>query len=359
MTAQPQDLHPTPERAEAVRKYFTKTPAGPSYALALTLGANAIVFALITIWIVVATVRQQQAAQTQVPSPAPQPVVEQKKPAAPEPQARRGKRRRRQTQESQTTTTATETTTTSTAAPPAQAPQQQQALNCASCASLSTGTIAVLSGILAAAAYIRRRRVYVRDWNNAEPKPSDAQIDAWHQADRKWLEQHALLRLHLERVQVMADKGPLMVVGPGPAPQFRRGQDGRIRFSSHEVLIIYLTDYHLAAYKCVIDLHNRGIQTETTQEYHFADVVSVSTQTDNSPLIWYEDGQAQHIPTHQRFAMSVASGEQISVAVAAQSVGGRLDEELVRVEKNIQTLRRYLRDKKGGAQDTSDHGRLI
>ena len=170
MTAQPPEMNAAQARAEAVRKYFTKTPAGPSYFLAIMLGLVAAVFALITLWIVIATVKQR--AQTPLPPPAPQQSVQPQPSPSPAPQpTRRGKRRRRGTEQQPPAQTTTQSATTpSTATQPARTPEPQQALSCASCASVTTASIAVISGLLAAAAYVRRRRAYVRAWNNAEPK---------------------------------------------------------------------------------------------------------------------------------------------------------------------------------------------
>lgn len=353
MTTQRPEMNDTQARAEAVRKYFTRTPRQPTYLPAILLGLNAVGFALITLWIIIASLRQ--SPPTPPPQPAPQQMVQQQPSPPPEPQPRRhGKRGRSQAEQQPTTqTTTTQTTTTQTASvQPAQIQKQPQATGCAGCASTVTGAIAVISALLAAWFYSLRKKDFLRAWHNAEPKPSDDQIDEWRKADIKRLEKrYALEKLGLLSDQIEAPE-PLTVVGSGPSPQFRRGKDGRIRFSSHEVLITYLTDYHLAAFKCVIDLHDGGIQTETTQEYHYDDVVSVSTQTNNAPLIGYEEGQPKQIPTYQRFAISVASGEQISVAVAAEALGSESDPELQRAKKVIQIIRTKLRGRKGGSFDT-------
>ncbi len=353
MTTQPQEMTATQARAEAVRKYFTKTPSRPSYFLSVMLGMNAVLFALITLWIAYSSYKQ--AAQTPPPPPPAQETVQQQPPPAPEPQqtTRSGKRRRRQTTQqpaTQSTESATtQMTTTSTTAVQTAPVQRPPETGCASCASLVTGAIAVISALLSAWWYTVRRNTYIRAWHHAEPKPTDAQIDAWHTADVEGLKKgYALKRLNLLDDQSKAGSGPLTVVGSGPSPHVRRGQNGGMRFSQHEVLVIYLTDYHLAAFKCVIDLHDGRTQTETTQEYHYNDVVSVSTQTNNSPLVWYEEGQAQSIPSHQRFAISVASGEQISVAVAAEALDVQSDRELT---ETIKTIRTQLRRKKGGSLD--------
>ena len=228
---------------------------------------------------------------------------------------------------------------------------------CLTCVSVMSLISAFLFAGFSTFSYRNTKQTYARNYHLAEPKPSDAQVDAWHDADKTWLKTYALRRLDLLPDQVQADnrKGPLIVDGAGPSAQLRTGRDGKVRFSSHEILIIYLTPYHLAAFKCVIDLHDGSVKTETTQEYHYDDVVSVSTYTDNTALNLYLEGQLRQAPTHERFAISVASGEQISVAIGfAGSL--ELDRnstfEDTGAAAAIRVIRARLREKKG-AQSTA------
>jgi hypothetical protein len=288
---EPLDIESTRARAESVRKYFTKTPNLPVYATAKSLATVAILCALPVLVMVGYSLREHDGWNS-----------------------------------------------------------------CFSCLS-GIFIFATLSFALPSAiSYTRTKQTYARDYHLAEPKPSDAQIDAWHAEDLERLKPHALSKLDLIEEQVHADnpKGPLVVVGSGPSPQVRIGRDGKVRFSSHEILIMYLTPYHLAAFKCVIDLHDGAIRTETTQEYHYDDVVSVSTQTDNSALTWYSEGQLRQSATHERFAVSVASGEQISVAVgftASMDVDRNSKFDFSGAADAIRVIRARLREKKGGSTD--------
>lgn len=112
----------------------------------------------------------------------------------------------------------------------------------------------------------------------AEPKPTDAQQDAWLNGDLEKIKGEALEKLDLkphERGGSPID--PIMVVGPASQAKLAVGKDGIIRFSVYEVLVVYLTDYQLAVYQCVVDLVNRIKLSQATQEYHYTDVVSVTT----------------------------------------------------------------------------------
>lgn len=286
-------------RSEAVRRYFTRTPGRPSNVVAITLAVIAAFCAIPAALTLLGTISEKDEAQA-----------------------------------------------------------------CFGCLTILSGLAVLTFAGPAWFFYTVAKHKYERDFRNAEPKPSDQQIDAWHSGDTARLRTHALNQLDLIAEQVATDNpnGPLVVVGSGPSPQVRTGNDGIVRFSSHEILIIYLTTYHLAAYKCVVDLHDGSIRTETTQEYHYDDVVSVSTQTDNSPLTWYVEGQARQSPTHQRFAVSVASGEQISVAIGFTPSSELAPNSTFRetgANGAIRSIRARLREKKGGSTDTSDRDPLI
>src|SRR5207248_7058168 len=90
VTRQLLEMNAAQGRAEAVRKYFTRTPNQPIYLPAILLALNALGFFLITLWIVIASLGQSQ--QTPSPQPAPQQTVQLQPPPSSEPQPkRRGK----------------------------------------------------------------------------------------------------------------------------------------------------------------------------------------------------------------------------------------------------------------------------
>jgi hypothetical protein len=228
--------------------------------------------------------------------------------------------------------------------------------DCSSCLSIFlmgwVGSFALITVV----SFVTNRNRYRRAWHAAEPKPTDSQIDAWHKSDLERLKKHAMNKLDMspEQVEVDNPNGPLTVEGPGPSASTRSGFDHIIRFSAHEILIIYLDKYHLASYKCIVDLVDGLVKTETTQEYHYADVVSVSTQTENSSLTWFLDGSPLQFPSYQKFALSVASGEEISVAIspnAAEIMHGNSMPDSG-ADRTIKAIRARLREKKGGTMDS-------
>jgi len=210
--------------------------------------------------------------------------------------------------------------------------------------------------LTASSANTKKRTDYEKAYKETEPKPSDEQIDQWRQNDLNKIRTESMSKLDLVPEQVMGDANdPIMVVGPSAGALATMGKDNIIRFSRHDVVIVYLTDYHLAAYSCTIDLSD-GLQVhESTQEYHYTDVVSVATQTDNSRVFKVVvNGQDKPLANYQKFALSVASGERIEVAISFPQIDDVIKNARLAptgAENAVKIIRARLREKKGGTQE--------
>lgn len=202
----------------------------------------------------------------------------------------------------------------------------------------------------------KNKTEYETKYKEAEPKPSDEQMDRWHNDDLERIRKQSLPKLDLLPDQVMGDpNNPIMVVGPSEGAKLAVGKDSILRFSSHDIVIVYLTDYHLAAYSCTVNMAT-GLETkESTQEYHYKDVVSVATQADNSRVfkVVY-DGTDKPLADYQKFSLSVASGERIEVVIAFPQLGDIINNARLAptgAENAVKTIRAMLREKKGGIQE--------
>lgn len=201
--------------------------------------------------------------------------------------------------------------------------------------------------------YQSRMKTYKEEYEKAEPKPTDQQMDQWLAGDIARLKKEALHKLDLVPEQLLRDPDdPILVIGPAPNAEVRVGDDLKLRFSKYNMVFIYLTDYHLAAYNCTLDMTDGVVTRESTQEYHYADVVSVSTRTESSETFTlYVNGEAKNIPLRQEFALSVASGEQIRVVTAFPKLAEYIEKgELppTGADEAIAIIRSRLREKKGG-----------
>jgi hypothetical protein len=201
-------------------------------------------------------------------------------------------------------------------------------------------------------AYAEKLKKYEEQYQKAEPKPSDAQMDEWLQKDRERIRVEALKKLDLESSQVVRE--PIEVIGPANKADLALGKDNVIRFSKYDLVTVYLTDYHLAAYKCTLDMAH-GTQTEeSTQEYHYKDVVSVATQTGGSDIFAVLlNGEHKSIASYQKFQLAVASGDRIEVAIAFPQLSDIIKDGKLAdtgADEAIRVIRSRLREMKGGVQ---------
>jgi hypothetical protein len=194
---------------------------------------------------------------------------------------------------------------------------------------------------------------YYKEYKASEPKPTDSQMNAWMDEDKKKISQNALTRLNLHSVSahvINLDK-PLVVIGPMNGARYAKGSDGIIRFSLYQIIVIYVTNHHLCSYCCELDFETGIIAHESTYEYHYADVVSVSTSNANSEFSFQKDGESKPISRYQQFSISVSSGESIKVAVSFPHLAdiiGSGDIGPTGSEEAVATIRAMLREKKGG-----------
>jgi hypothetical protein len=116
------------------------------------------------------------------------------------------------------------------------------------------------------------------------------------------------------------------------------------------MVIIRLTDRHLGAYVCDYNFVRNVVLNEQTTEYHYHDVVSVTTREDSYPYDHLRTGEK--LTTRQGFSLSVASGESISVAVEAALIRQITGAEGIPdsgAERAVATIRAMLRDRKGSS----------
>lgn len=206
--------------------------------------------------------------------------------------------------------------------------------------------------------YLGQKSIYDQALKKAEPKPSDEQMDNWKKSDLERIRKESLKKLDLEALAeqvVTVSNGPIIVVGPSANTHIALGKDNIIRFSIYDVVIVYLTDYHLAAYSCTINMAT-GLETkESTQEYHYQDVVSVATQADNSSLFKIvHNGKDKPLANYQKFSLSVASGEKIEVVISLPQADDLIKNGSLAptgAENAVKLIRSRLREKKGGIQE--------
>ncbi|GIF72016.1 hypothetical protein [Asanoa siamensis] len=230
-------------------------------------------------------------------------------------------------------------------------------------------------------------RVRQREWEEAKAqtarRPSDRQMDTWLEDDVVRIAEIAARRHRLDK-SVTGGRGGLIVepqtavgvsnlrrgelierVGAGyrqlgrdggrartPLAKVRTGSDGKLRSDHYRIMVIFLTEQRVAVFECDLDFARRVLLTESTQTFHYDDVVSISSRTvsegakaSDEVRIRFDDGSGNYatISVNHRFAMSLVSGERVEVGVGISGPAQRRSKlavawENARVERVVQRM---------------------
>ena len=242
------------------------------------------------------------------------------------------------------------------------------------------------------------RHDYNSDYSKVASRPSDQEIDQIFGTDALNIMNRALPQLGLTHEDLISPRGvvgpnsttfddlaniinaqrsnhpgasQMVIWGPGLPCHATFGNDGRLRYSKYQFMVICPTNYHLAIYRCELDLYTGGLLSEVTHEFHYADVVAIRTHT--LPMdrrmgiqIHPRPSQAQTIirfDTLRNMEIVVSSGDRASISMGVSSAS---DAALDRVNNNdslefrdvLQRVRQTLRDMKGGTHRSREEDLL-
>ena len=203
-------------------------------------------------------------------------------------------------------------------------------------------------------------------WAN---RPSAEQMDAWLERDLGNLRDRALIRCGL--IGIPLTSAAVLLTGPrldarGAEFQFRVSRRGVARFTPVGVTILNFTEHQIFAYQCVLDRLTGNALFETTDEYFYRDVVSLSTRNESLTFdkrdlpraarrvlrAQIRSGKLQ-IQTAEVFSLTTSGGTKIEVIIsvlldrldrAVMGPGGRVDVDVA--EQAIAGMRKMLREKK-------------
>lgn len=201
-------------------------------------------------------------------------------------------------------------------------------------------------------------------------KPSDEQMDAWIQEDMKNLQAKALSKSSLDPSELIGE--PVVVYGlrfwniGGAEVGIKKGSDGIVRFMPIGVTVINFTPNQLVAYQCALDLTTGNSLSESTDEYFYRDVVSVSTQSKTQtwnraaiptalaegPLKGLMVAGKLQLNAAETFVLTTSGGTSIEVVLRDPQLiekfgGGSIPTEMA--DKAVQAVRKMLREKKAAA----------
>src|SRR6266705_715705 len=165
-------------------------------------------------------------------------------------------------------------------------------------------------------------------------KPKDRQIDVWVAEDLQHMESKALQQTGLDESQLVRES--VLLTGlrfwniGGAEIGIRKGKDDVIRFTPIGVTVINFTEHQLVSYQCVLDLMTGNALSESTDEYFYRDVVSVSTRTEsmtwdkamlssagiaNTPLVALMKHGKLQFNAANKFVLTTSVGTSIEVVM--------------------------------------------
>lgn len=224
---------------------------------------------------------------------------------------------------------------------------------------LFVGFIGLVLAGLGGAQFSSLRQEYQTKLSNLQPQPPDQQVQAWLNEGTQGIVSHSRLGLGLNKSE--GDfSNPLIIQTPILSPEagvdsrdllWKRGEDGIFRFGVYHIVVIRTTDRHLASYSCYYDFIRDIPVNESTQEFHFCDVVSLSTKETSDA----EGHDSKVLPTGQKasarqeFFISVTNGEGLKVTLLDGRVREIMTEERLPesgAEEAVASIRAMLREAK-------------
>ena len=201
--------------------------------------------------------------------------------------------------------------------------------------------------------------VGLMDWR--KQRPDDAQMDAWLDEDLKVLQGKALSKSGTDPSELVGE--PVVVTGlrlwdiAGAEVAFKKGKDNVLRFTPVGVTVLNFTQNQLIIYSSVLDLTTGNALNESTEEYFYRDVVSVSTKTKSMTKQLSGTGAVKgglkgplQLNAAETFELTTSGGTSVEIVLRdptlIEKMGGG-DIPTTRAEKAIQTVRKMLREKKG------------
>jgi len=182
--------------------------------------------------------------------------------------------------------------------------------------------------------------------------PGDQTIDAWLVDDIEQIKKRSLGRLNIDKSELIRDsiviRGPILWNKNGiPSDDlaWKKGKDERTRFSINALTVVHLTEHRLSSYQCDYNFMRGVPLNEQDDEFHYRDVVAVSTRDDSTN---YTLPNGNLMKQAQLFKLSVSSGDSIEVVVNSTDLvnftGGSIME--TGLDNAIKALRKVLGEKK-------------
>jgi hypothetical protein len=199
-------------------------------------------------------------------------------------------------------------------------------------------------------------RSWSRRWRRlreAAAGPLDEEVQAWLDDGLDCVKERALLALSLSDEELVSELvtivAPVLWSVDGIDHEdlsFRTGEDGCTRFGVYSLAVIALTQTNLGVFRCEYDFIQDAVRNESTCEYHYRDIVAVSTSKVSRSL---RMRSGERLTETQEFRVSVPNGEAVRITVDAVEIRRMTGSDALPAsgaEKAARAIRAMLRQKK-------------
>jgi hypothetical protein len=171
-------------------------------------------------------------------------------------------------------------------------------------------------------------------------------MDQWKDEDQEKIIAEALRRLDLDHGDYIAK--PYLIGGPASLKETKlaKGKDGITRASHLNILVVFLTEYHVAAYQCNLSMEYGQVLTDRTQEFPYREITNLGTQIVKEKIYLIDEVLDSEIGM-QEFSLATSGANVINVAYQfARNTD--FQGELVKIggEETIAAIRKKLQDYK-------------
>ncbi len=201
----------------------------------------------------------------------------------------------------------------------------------------------------------RRQDEYESLYGKTEPKPTDTEVSQWLKESIDEIKEDLIADLHLEQESLIQDK-PLQIitvsVGNDKKFKLRKGNDNILRGMLYNLTFIFLTSYHLSLYDCQLELAPNKRKAELKKEFYFDNIVSVYTERRDLPdggikvNVLGQRKQENYKSMHY-FIIETQSGERFEKPLINEETVNELIREShiysTNIEEIIGTIHQHLR----------------
>jgi len=185
-------------------------------------------------------------------------------------------------------------------------------------------------------------------------KPSDSEMDKYIAEDLSVAKSKSLQKTSMDESELVGES--VVVTGPrfwntaGADILYKKGKDGRLRFTPINITVLNMTQHQIVTYQCCLDMTTGNYLNESTDEYFYKDIVSVATKTESKSYSSEKFGTIQ-LNEAETFVLTTSGGTSVETVLKdpklIEIMGGG-DIPTTEAERAIQVVRKMLREKKQG-----------